>query len=188
MLTGAGCPPIPAPIPCLPPALLSLSGCGCMSVPSHDELRATALRLEFQDGCAAGRPSGLISLLTAVHCMAQPLVRVNGYPVTGCRLALKESRDRIVVKVSGIGSRRGAKRGSLRCRRRSGFGGSRSRRTVRVPRSHRIARQVRIRLCCRQSVLGTQVPDWLIDAQGRVVGVMSRGDGRQGLQVLGWSL
>ena len=154
------------------PLLLLLSGCGCMSVPSHDELRATALRLEFQDGVCSGTAIGPDSLLTAVHCMAQPLVRVNGYPVTVVG-SHKESRDRIVVKVAGIRFKSWAKRGPVPTQgdklrfwgNPSGEAGVYREAIVSRVRTDQIVLQTVV--CAGDSGSG------LIDVQGRVVGIVS---------------
>lgn len=93
------------------PLLLLLGGCGgCASVPSHNELRATALRLEFADGVCSGAAIGPDTILTAKHCMAHPLQMVNGNFVTVVDSRV-ESKDRIVVKVAGIRFKSWAKRG-----------------------------------------------------------------------------
>ena len=142
------------------PLLLLLSGCGCMSVPSHDELRATALRLEFQDGVCSGTAIGPDSLLTAVHCLTHPLLRVNGQSVT-VTASRTESRDRIVVKVSGIRFKAWAKRGPMPLQGDTlrFWGVPQASRTCTAKSSYRAPG--RISLCCRAlSAPVTQVPDW----------------------------
>ena len=154
------------------PLLLLLSGCWCMSVPSHDELRATALRLEFQDGVCSGTAIGPDTLLTAVHCMAQPLLRVNGQSVT-VTASRTESRDRIVVKVSGIRFKAWAKRGPMPLQgdtlRFWGVpqGEPDVYREVIVSRARTDQLVLQGVICPGDSGAG------LVDAQGRVVGVVS---------------
>jgi hypothetical protein len=154
------------------PLLLLLGGCGCASVPSHDELRATALRLEFQDGVCSGTAIGADSILTAVHCMASPLVRVNGQPVKLVE-SRKESRDRIVVKLSGIRFKHWVQRGPTPAQ------GDRLRFWGQPSGESDIYREAIVsRVRTDQVVLQTIVcpgdsGSGLIDAQGRVVGVVS---------------
>ncbi len=52
--------------------LLALfAGCsGCAGVATHDDLRATTLRLEFQLGICSGTAIGPHTILTASHCFA----------------------------------------------------------------------------------------------------------------------
>lgn len=62
------------------PLLLLLGGCGgCASVPSHNDLRATALRLEFNDtGVCSGTAVSADTFVTATHCARRGLKLVDG--------------------------------------------------------------------------------------------------------------
>lgn len=65
------------------PLLLALlAGCsGCASVPevpTHDELRALSLRLEWSESVCAGTPVGATVIRTAAHCVKPGPVIVNG--------------------------------------------------------------------------------------------------------------
>lgn len=73
--------------------LALLSGCsGCASIPSHSQLRETALRLEsFGGGVCGATATGPAELVTAAHCIDTPLVAIDG-----------ASAD--VLKVERIGS------------------------------------------------------------------------------------
>lgn len=155
------------------PLLLMLGGCGgCTSVPTHDQLRATALRLEFTDGICSGTAIGPDTLLTAVHCMAHPLVRVNGQAVTVTG-SHKESRDRIVVKVSGIRFKTWAKRGPVPVQGdHLRFWGQ----PVGEQDVYREAVVSRVRtdqIILQSVVCPGDSGSGLMDAQGRVVGVVS---------------
>lgn len=64
------------------PLLALLAGCGgCASVPevpTHDELRALSLRLEWGDSVCAGTPIAATVIRTAAHCVKPGPVIVNG--------------------------------------------------------------------------------------------------------------
>ena len=95
------------------PLLLLLGGCGgCASTPTHNDLRATSLRLEFRDGLCSGTAISADTLLSAKHCFTGPLKTINGQAVTVIE-SHTESRDRIVVKVAGIRFKAWAKRGPM---------------------------------------------------------------------------
>ncbi len=62
--------------------LALLAGCGCSSIPTHDNLRATALRLEFAGGLCSGTAVSADTLITAKHCTDQgAITRINGVDV-----------------------------------------------------------------------------------------------------------
>jgi S1-C subfamily serine protease len=65
--------------------LALLAGCGgCASVPevpSHDELRALSLRLEWPETVCTGTPVAADVIRTAAHCLAGGLLIVNGTAV-----------------------------------------------------------------------------------------------------------
>ena len=46
----------------------ALAGCGCTSIPSHDDLRATNHRLKVATGMCSGTAVGPDLLVTALHC------------------------------------------------------------------------------------------------------------------------
>lgn len=76
-----------------------LAGCGCASIPSHDTLRASALRLEYVNGVCSGTAVGPDLLVTAIHCGIPE--RVNGIPV---RVVDRQagSRDFVVLRIEGV--------------------------------------------------------------------------------------
>lgn len=97
------------------PILLLLAGCGgCVSIPSHSDLRATTLRLEFQRGLCSGTAIAPDVILTASHCWASGgmLVRVNGQPVTVTGIG-RDKRDTMTIRVEGVTFTRFAKLGDL---------------------------------------------------------------------------
>lgn len=64
------------------PLLALLAGCGgCASVPevpTHDELRALSLRLEWPETVCTGTPVAADVIRTAAHCLAGAGLIVNG--------------------------------------------------------------------------------------------------------------
>lgn len=93
------------------PVLLMLAGCGgCASVPTHDDLRATSLRLTLDSGVCSGTAVGRDLLVTAKHCGG--IVAIDGKPAT---VTVHESGklDLVVLKVTGVEFNRWAKRGTL---------------------------------------------------------------------------
>ena len=94
------------------PLLLLLGGCGgCVSVPSHGELRATALRLDFAKGICSGTAIGRDLVLTATHCLAGGELRaVNGSAVKVVDVT-EEGRDTAILRIVGEPLRHVAKRG-----------------------------------------------------------------------------
>lgn len=93
--------------------LALLAGCsGCVSVPSHEALRATALRLEFTTSLCSGTAIGPHLILTAQHCYGQPLVRVNGQPVKVTGVG-RDKHDALTLRVSGITFAHWARLGAL---------------------------------------------------------------------------
>ena len=88
------------------PLLLAfLAGCsGCVSVPSHSDLRATALRLEFgPTAMCSGTAISADTLITAQHCLKEggPLRKVNGQPVTVLGYG-KDKHDTLTVRIKGM--------------------------------------------------------------------------------------
>ena len=84
-------------------ALLMTAGCsGCVSVPSHDQLRATALRLEFAGGgVCSGTAIKPDVLMTAQHCLSGTLLAVNDQPVKVVGIG-KDGNDLATIKVEGL--------------------------------------------------------------------------------------
>jgi V8-like Glu-specific endopeptidase len=86
------------------PLLLLLAGCGgCASVPSHDDLRATTLRLEFERGLCSGTAIAPDVVLTASHCWngGGKLVKVNGQPVQVTGIG-RDKHDTMTIRVTGV--------------------------------------------------------------------------------------
>lgn len=93
--------------------LLSLSGCGgCASIPTHTDLRANALRLEFERGLCSATSIGPNTILTAKHCFTAggKLVSISGAKVEQGKLT-EMANDVVTVEVSGITFRSFAKMG-----------------------------------------------------------------------------
>lgn len=84
--------------------LLLLGGCnGCVSAPSHDDLRLTALRIDFATGLCGGTAVSPDTLWTAKHCLESggKIAKINGVAVKQENVR-ELSRDRVAVRVSGI--------------------------------------------------------------------------------------
>jgi V8-like Glu-specific endopeptidase len=82
---------------------LVLTGCGCSTLPTHDALRATTLRLEFADGAlCSGTAIAPDVILTAEHCVDATLKTVDGHPVRVTGLGKSEPRDMATIRVSGL--------------------------------------------------------------------------------------
>ena len=61
--------------------LLMTAGCsGCVSVPSHDSLRASAHRIDFGGACGATAVSAT-EAITAAHCLGKLPGTLDGIPV-----------------------------------------------------------------------------------------------------------
>lgn len=93
-------------------ASLLMAGCsGCASLPSHTDLRATALRLEFAGGgVCSGTAISADTLVTAQHCLTGTLQRVNGVSVTVTGIG-KDKKDLATVRVTGTSFKTWAKFG-----------------------------------------------------------------------------
>lgn len=156
------------------PLLLLLGGCGgCASVPSHNDLRATALRLEFNDtGVCSGTAIGPDTLLSAKHCFTGQLKTINGQRVSVVE-SHTESRDRIVVKVAGIRFKAWAKRGPIpRQGDKLRFWGN-PEGGEDLYREAIVSRAWTDGLVLQTIVCGGDSGSGLFDAQGRVVGIVS---------------
>ena len=155
------------------PLLLLLGGCGgCASVPSHNNLRATALRLEFANGLCSGTAIGPDLILSAKHCFTGQLKTINGQRVSVVE-SHTESRDRIVVKVAGIRFKTWAKRGPIPSQGDVlRFWGNPSG----VPNVYReviVARAWTDELVLQGTICMGDSGAGLMDKQGRVVGIVS---------------
>lgn len=95
------------------PLLLLLGGCGgCASIPSHSDLRATTLRLEFAGGViCSGVAIGPQTLMTAQHCMDTPLQAVNGARVKVEGIG-RDKRDLATIKIAGTSFKQWARIGA----------------------------------------------------------------------------
>lgn len=83
--------------------LALIAGCaGCVSVPSHEALRATTLRLTFTDGVCSGTAIGPDLILSATHCFRTGLlVAVNGQRVKVIGRG-QNKFDTTTVRVAGV--------------------------------------------------------------------------------------
>jgi hypothetical protein len=81
-------------------------------VPTHEDLRAAALRLEFSRGVCSGGAIGPDTLISAKHCFADKLVSVDGQPVRIVESRM-EGRDTAIVRVAGVTFKHWAKRGGI---------------------------------------------------------------------------
>lgn len=87
------------------PLLALLAGCGgCASVPevpTHDELRNLAVRLEAGDSVCGGTRSGPRSIRTAAHCVKPGPIIVDGtmVAVVGVR---KTATDAVDLSIAGL--------------------------------------------------------------------------------------
>lgn len=80
--------------------LALLAGCGCSSIPTHDNLRATALRLEFANAICSGTAVLPDTLITAKHCTDQGAIkRIDGVDVVV--MSVKQmAGDTVLVKLA----------------------------------------------------------------------------------------
>lgn len=93
---------------------LVLSGCGCSTLPTHDEVRATTLRLEFgEKTLCSGTAIGPDLVLTAEHCLDAPLTLVNGTLVASEVVARDAKRDTATLRITGLRFERWARFGPL---------------------------------------------------------------------------
>lgn len=89
------------------------AGCGCASIPSHQSLRSTALRLEFVGGLCSGTAIASDKLLTATHCWKYgKLLKVNGTQVELVR-ATEDKKDHSVATIVGLNFNSWAKFGAI---------------------------------------------------------------------------
>lgn len=86
-----------------------LAGCGgCVSVPTHDDLRSTSLRLTNAQGVCSGTAVGPDLLVTAIHC-GDPAA-IDDVPVQVVERR-PGSKDFTVLRVSGVTFKRYLQRG-----------------------------------------------------------------------------
>lgn len=150
-----------------------LAGCGCASVPSHNELRQTALVLRFADGLCSGTAVGPHTLWTAKHCLTKgPITSVNGTPVAQGKVT-ELSKDRVSVIVSGITFQHIAKIGPapVQGQRVRFFGNPEG--NPSVYREGYIARAQTDGLVLVMPICHGDSGSGLLDDKGRVVGVVS---------------
>lgn len=92
-------------------AALLLAGCASApDVPSHADLRATAVWLRFGDSICSGTAVGPDLLVTAQHCGT--LTHVRDTPVTAAVVEQGE-RDFVLYRITGITFEHYAKRGDI---------------------------------------------------------------------------
>ena len=86
------------------PLLALLAGCGgCASVPgvpTHDELRALSLRLEWSETVCTGTPVAADVVRTAEHCVQGGLLLVNGTAVSVVNVS-KVTTDVVDLTIAG---------------------------------------------------------------------------------------
>jgi V8-like Glu-specific endopeptidase len=154
--------------------LLLLAGCGgCASVPSHDDLRATALRLEFGPYVCSGVAIGPDTLLSAQHCAkAAPLKAVNGQRVKVIGVG-RDKHDLITIKVSGIRFAHWARFGPpMKEGDRVKWWGQPARQEY-VYREGYVARVTPQEIWIDAQLFGGDSGSGVYDEQGRVVGVIT---------------
>ena len=72
---------------------------GCASIPTPEQLRATALALRFEKGACSGNAVGPNLVQTAKHCEAGgKLIAVNGVPVN-VRVTIEKDGDRMILSL-----------------------------------------------------------------------------------------
>lgn len=147
---------------------------GCASGPSHDALRKTSLRLDFERGLCSGTAVGPHRLWTAKHCLSNggKIVKVNGVPVTQVSV-VELSRDRVSVLIRGQTFKHIAEIGpppyqGQRVRFWGNPGGN-----ANVYREGYIARAWTTEVVIVAPVCKGDSGSGIIDSRGRVVGVVS---------------
>ena len=156
------------------PLLLLLAGCGCSTVPTHDALRATALRIDFATGLCSGTAIGPDTLWTAKHCLESggEITRINGTPVKQA-FVRELSKDRVSVRVTGITFKHFAKIGppAVQGQRIRWFGNPAG--NPDVYREGYVARVRGGEVVIVAIVCKGDSGSGLLDDQGRVVGIVS---------------
>lgn len=157
-------------------ASLLMAGCsGCASLPSHTDLRATALRLEFAGGgVCSGTAISATTLVTAQHCLSGTLETVNGVAVTVVGIG-KDKKDLATIKVTGTSFKTWAKFGPpLKQGDRIRWFGN----PALVPDCYREGYVVSVRadgVLIDAPAFGGDSGAGVLDSQGRVVGVVTGG-------------
>lgn len=92
-------------------AVLTMAGCSCASLPTHNETRDLTVSLEFADGWCSGTKKWSDQILTATHCLkGGALIKVNGVPVKVVGIG-KDKHDTAIIRVTGITFKRWARYG-----------------------------------------------------------------------------
>lgn len=161
--------------------VLVLTGCGCMSLPTHDEVRATTLRLEFSQGTiCSGTAIAPDVILTAEHCLDGTLKTVNGEKVRVVGLGKDKPADIATIRIAGRRFKRWARFGyparqGDRVRWHGNpLGWSNMYREGYVSRVGKDGLIIDATICHGDSGAG------LFDLQGRLVGVVSAMNDRNG--------
>lgn len=83
--------------------VLLAAGCsGCASLPTHNDLRATTLRLQFGDVICSGTAVARDVVLTAQHCWQKtPEIRVNGQLAQVVGIG-RSGKDTLALRVKGV--------------------------------------------------------------------------------------
>lgn len=154
------------------PLLLLLGGCGgCASTPTHGDLRAHTLRLEFAEGLCSGTAIGRDLILSAKHCFDSPLRMIDGRAARVVS-SVAETKDTVVVRVS-VTFDKWAKRGPRPIQGdKVRFWGN----PQGVPDVYReaiVARAYTDGLILQTMVCGGDSGAGLWDERGRVVGIVS---------------
>ena len=155
--------------------LLLLAGCkGCVSVPSHADLRATALRIDFATGLCSGTAVSPDTLWTAKHCLDSggEITKINGQPVTMGKV-IELSKDRVSIRIQGLRFKTWAKIGPapVQGQRVRFFGNPEG--NASIYREGYIARAQTDGLVLVMPICRGDSGSGLLDDQGRVVGVVS---------------
>lgn len=160
---------------------LVLTGCGCMSLPTHDEVRATTLRLEFAKGTiCSGTAISPDVILTAEHCLGGPLRKVNGKAVRVIGVGRNKPGDIATIRVADHPFKRWArfgypaKQGDRVRWHGNPMGWSNMYREGYVSQVSKGSLIVDATICHGDSGAG------LFDLQGRIVGVVSAMNDRNG--------
>lgn len=152
-----------------------MAACSCASIPSHDVLRATALRLEFAGGgVCSGTAIKADVLMTAQHCLTGTLLTVNDQPVKVVGIG-KDGKDLATIKVEGIAFKAIAKIGPALAQgdRIRWFGNP-----ALLPNIYREGYVVRAQtdgVLIDAQAFGGDSGAGVFDSQGRVVGVITGG-------------
>jgi hypothetical protein len=155
--------------------LLLIAGCGCVSIPTHSDLRATALRLEFgKSAICSGTAIAPDTLITAQHCLrlGGPLRTVNGQAVKVVGIG-KDKGDTLTIRVSGIAFKHWAHFGPpLQQGDEVQWFGNPAREPD-VYRRGYVARVTDAEVLIDAQAFGGDSGAGVLDAQGRLIGVLT---------------